>query len=233
LKEHPAGGARTPDARMPPTLPVGARPLTLVPMMVGSGSLLGRGVQLGVGAGRLALRPAVGAVALGQRVGTRVALDALDAVLASALAEAATDRVLTSPWTERTMTRALTGPLVDAAAREVAHGALIEPMLHEALAAEVLEQAVRNPELQELVASLFESRLLDEVVARLLQSEELWRVVDEIARSPAVTDAITQQSFGFADQVAGEVRDRSRSADALVERTTRRLLRRRPRPDAV
>ena len=44
-------------------------------------------------------------------------------------------------------------------------------------------------------------------------------------------DAIAHQGFGFADQVAGEVRDRSRSADAVVERTTRRLLRRRPRID--
>jgi len=201
-------------------------------MAIGSG-LLRSGVQLGVDVGRVALRPAAGAVDLGRRAGARVTLDALDAVLASALAEAAADRVLASPWTERTMTRALTGPLVDAAAREVARGAVIEPMLHEVLAAEVLEQVARNPEVERMVASLFESHLLDEVVARLLQSDELWRVVDEIARSPAVTDAITQQSFSFADQVAGEVRDRSRNADALVERTTRRLLRRRPPTGAV
>ena len=38
-------------------------------------------------------------------------------------------------------------------------------------------------------------------------------------------------TLGFADQVAEEVRDRSRTADAVVERTTRRLLRRRPRMD--
>jgi len=110
---------------------------------------------------------------------------------------------------------------------------VIEPMLHEALAAKVLDQAARNPEFQQMVASLFESHLLDEVVARLLQSDELWRVVDEVARSPAVTEAITQQSFSFADQVAGQVRDRSRSADALVEQTTRRLLRRRPRTEPL
>ena len=78
---------------------------------------------------------------------------------------------------------------------------------------------------------MFESPLLDQVVARLLASPELWNLVDEVARSPSVTEAITQQGFGFADQVAGEVRDRSRTADAVVERTTRRLLRRRPRMD--
>jgi len=173
--------------------------------MIGSG-LLGSGVRLGVGVGHLALRPAVGAVALAQRAATRMTLDALDAVLASALAEAAADRVLASPLTEHSIARAL----------------------NETLAGDVLEEAVQNPDVERVVASLFESHLLDEVVARLLQSDELWLVVDEIASSPAVTDAIAQQSFSFADQVAGEVRNRSRNADALVERTTRRLLRRRP-----
>ena len=51
-------------------------------------------------------------------------------------------------------------------------------------------------------------------------------MVDEIAHSPAVTDAIGQQSVGFADQVAGQVRVRSQRADARVERVARRLLRR-------
>ena len=78
---------------------------------------------------------------------------------------------------------------------------------------------------------MFESRLLDQVVARLLAGPELWRVVDEVARSPAVIEAMAAPGLGFADQVAGEVRDRSRTADAVVERTTRRLLRRRPRMD--
>ena len=54
-------------------------------------------------------------------------------------------------------------------------------------------------------------------------------MVDEIARSPAVTEAITQQSLGFADQVAGGVRDRSRNADEVLERVARRALRRRRR----
>ena len=56
-------------------------------------------------------------------------------------------------------------------------------------------------------------------------------MVDEVARSPAVLEAMAHQGYGFADQVTGEVRDRTRTADAVVERTTRRLLRRRPRMD--
>src|SRR4051794_41810979 len=54
-------------------------------------------------------------------------------------------------------------------------------------------------------------------------------LIDVTAQSPAVTDAITQQGAGFADQVAGEVRDRSRTLDARLERGAWRLLRRRAR----
>jgi hypothetical protein len=61
--------------------------------------------------------------------------------------------------------------------------------------------------------------------------EELWIVIDEVARSPAVTDAIAHQGVGFAGQVAGELGKRSRRADAHLERLARKLLRRRPTGD--
>jgi hypothetical protein len=67
---------------------------------------------------------------------------------------------------------------------------------------------------------------LERVVTAVLQTEELWVVVEEVAQSPAVTEAMTQQSIGFADQVAGRVRARSRNADAWLERKARRALRR-------
>ena len=237
-------------------------------------SLLSGGARMGKAVGREVTRPFAGVVAAGQRAGARLALDALDALLASTTAEVATDRVLASPWTERTVNKALTGSLVEVAARDIAEGAVLERVLDQVLATEVLdhivdraeeagvvhrlaervladgiveqaaERVLAGPELERLVlltvespaveraiASVFESPLLDQVVDRLLASPELWKVVDEVARSPAVAEAVTHQGFGFADQVAGEVRDRSRSADAVVERTTRRLLRRRPRMD--
>ena len=67
----------------------------------------------------------------------------------------------------------------------------------------------------------------------MLESEELWLLVEEIARSPAVTDAIARQSVGFADVVAGGVRARSRSADTWLEQRARRMLRRTDPTDPV
>ena len=92
----------------------------------------------------------------------------------------------------------------------------------------VLIAALESPAMERLVARTIDSRLVDEAVAQLLESEELWVVVEEIAQSPAVTDAITRQSMGFADQVADGVRSRSRNADARLERVARRALRRPP-----
>ena len=82
--------------------------------------------------------------------------------------------------------------------------------------------------MERVVAKALDSRLLDSSVARVLASEELWLVVEEIARSPAVTAAITQQGAGFADQLVGEVGDRSRRADAWLERVAHRMLHRHP-----
>lgn len=101
------------------------------------------------------------------------------------------------------------------------------------LASEALEHVLASAQAAAVPQRVIDSRLVDEFVDRLLQSEELWLLVDEIARSPAVTDAIGTQGIGFADQIAGVVRDRSRTADARMERVARRLLRRRPETPPV
>jgi len=86
---------------------------------------------------------------------------------------------------------------------------------------------VDSPATERLVARVIESRLIEQTFTRLLESQELWLLVEEVARSPAVTEAITQQSLGFADQLAGEVRRGSSGADAWLERAARRVRRRR------
>lgn len=126
--------------------------------------------------------------------------------------------------------RTLSGPLVEAIARDIARHAVIQRAAGELFADPDLERfavaTLDSAGTERLVAEVIESRLLDAAVQRLLESDELWLLVDEIAHSPSVTDAIGQQSLGFADQIAGTVRERSVTADARLERTARRLLRR-------
>jgi hypothetical protein len=92
-----------------------------------------------------------------------------------------------------------------------------------------LKQALESDGARQLIDSLFDSGLLDHFFERLLASESLWNLIDEIAGSPAVTAAISQQGLGFADQVGDQVRLRSRNADDWMERAARRLTGRQPR----
>jgi hypothetical protein len=178
------------------------------------------------------------------------ALAGLDALLASRLGAEAVDRVLASELATRAVSRALEGPLVEAVSRDLvryavlerlADGLLDDPQLEQLLGRtldseateRLLVRALDSEATERLLVRVLESRLVDEAVQRVLDGEELWLVVDEIAQSPAVTEAIGRQSLSFADQVAGQVRDRSRTADARLERAARRVLRRRDaaRPD--
>jgi hypothetical protein len=104
----------------------------------------------------------------------------------------------------------------------------VDRVLDSELAKRAIARAVERVADEMGEGPALDSPAMDRLVARLLETEELWKVVDEIAQSPAVTEAITRQSVSFADQVAGQVRDRSRSADARLERAARRALKRPP-----
>jgi hypothetical protein len=169
------------------------------------------------------------------------AVATLDAVLASRLAGDMVERLAGSPLAGRALSGALEGPLVEALARDLVRYRVADRLLSEGLVEEttarvlegpelerVVEAALESPAVDRAIGSAIESRLLDAAVVRLLESDDLWLLVEEIARSPAVTEAITKQSVGFADQVAGGVRARSRSADEWLERRARRMLRRSP-----
>jgi hypothetical protein len=213
-------------------------------------------MRLGGTIGAMALRPVSGAVALGlgaerearRAVAQRLsdtALTILDGAMRSRIAGEAVDRVVDSALTRRALSGLLEGSLVEAAGRDVVRYAVVERVADVILAGDALEQAVarflEGPEIarvaeaaleseamERLVGRVVDSRLLDEVVDRLLESEDLWHLVDEIAHSPEVTDAIASQSMGFADQVAGGVRVRTRRADAWLEQRVRRLRRKPP-----
>ncbi len=92
----------------------------------------------------------------------------------------------------------------------------------------IVAQVVSSEGATQLIDTFFESGLFERFADRLLASDGLWRLVDEIAASPKVRAAISQQGLGFADQVGDSVRARSRNADRLLERGAARLMRRHP-----
>jgi hypothetical protein len=138
------------------------------------------------------------------------ALSVLDGILASSVADEAVDRVFASHWAERTVVQAVDG--------EQAHRALAS--------------ALESPALERALVQLIESRLADDAIARIVdrtiarlpESPALWSLIDEIAQSPAVREAISRQSAGFAEELADDVRERSRRADDQLEGAAKRLL---------
>jgi hypothetical protein len=126
---------------------------------------------------------------------------------------------------ERALELLLRSPLVDAFARDVVRYRVIQRVADPVVEGEAIDDI--GPA---LVAHVIESGVVDEVVDRLLQNEQFWLLIDEIASSPAVADAISHQGAGFADQMAEVVRDRSRNADARLERVARRMFGRGARP---
>jgi hypothetical protein len=181
--------------------------------------MLGRLVSLGLGPATAGMVRARRAERAARAAAGRAALGAIDGLLESEFADEVVNRVLASPATKRALGTAFSGPLVEAVARDVVEYAVLDRVLDQVLADETLER---------VVARLIDSRVLDEAVTRLLESEDLWVLVDEVAQSPAVTDAIGRQGVSFAGRVAGDVRQRSQRADVRLEVAARRLLRRGP-----
>ena len=91
-----------------------------------------------------------------------------------------------------------------------------------------LEEVMSSQATQQMVDIVFDSAVFDHVVDRLLASDAMWRLIDDVATSPAVLAAVSQQGLGFADQIGEDVRRRSRRADDWLERAARGLVRRRP-----
>ncbi len=123
---------------------------------------------------------------------------------------------------------ALTSPLAAEVGERIRTSALAVDVLQP-----LLQRAIDSPEAERLMRNVVDSRLVSGLLAELPDNDGLWALIDEIAQSPAVTEAISRQSLSFADQMAGVVRSHSLSADDRVERLARRLARRRPRDSAA
>jgi hypothetical protein len=160
--------------------------------------------SLGVRTIRVAMLPPATVLSVSRGAAERAATSAVDGIA---------DRLLAQGLAERFIERLLAAP-------ELEH--LLAVMLD-------------SPGMERLVTRAIESRLTESVMSRLIddaarqlpQSRELWALIDQVAQSQAVTDAISQQGLGLADEVAADLRDRSRDADAWLERTARRIMGRR------
>jgi len=105
-------------------------------------------------------------------------------------------------------------------------------VVDEERAQRALTAALQSPAFERAVAQVLASRVVDEAIdqivqrtlSRLAASPELWALIDEIAQSPAVREAISSQGVTMAEELAGDVRTRSRHADDQVERVARRIL---------
>jgi hypothetical protein len=148
----------------------------------------------------------------------RAGLGAVDRIASSDWAGDAAAIVVRSPLVPRVADELLRSGVIDQIGRRLATGPELDRMLTGVLDSEALTR---------LIDRTLESSVVDASVARILASEELWIVVEEIAQSPAVTDAIAHQGVGFVDQVAGELGERSRSVDDRLERGARKFFRRR------
>ncbi|HEY7618535.1 MAG TPA: hypothetical protein VH834_02135 [Solirubrobacteraceae bacterium] len=142
----------------------------------------------------------------------------VEQLLADGVAEQIATRFLNGPELERVVALALESDALQDAITEAFDSPGAERLL---------DRALESPGVERMIGRIVESRVLDEVAERLPRTEALWILVDQIVASPAVTEAITQQGMGFADQMAGAVRGRARTADARLERIAGRLLRRR------
>ena len=181
---------------------------------------------------------------------------AIDRVLTRVIDGGAIERILERPeiggLSERIVDRLLAQGIAEQAARRVVNGPELERMVGLAVDSErvravlvaalerdgaerTVDVLLQSPGAERLVGQVLESRLVedavtrivDETTTRLPERPALWTLIDEVAQSPAVTDAISQQSRGMADQVAGEVRESARRADDKLEHAAWRLLRRR------
>lgn len=77
------------------------------------------------------------------------------------------------------------------------------------------------------------SRAIAEQAIAELFDEVMAEVITQLAQKPEVRELLQQQSVGLAGEVIGEVRQRSASADALLERVARTILRRSPHEAVV
>jgi hypothetical protein len=165
--------------------------------------------------GAALLRPAVGAVRLGQRAAAQavdgVALATADLVLNSRTAGEIVDRLADSPLFERAVGRALAGPLVETVSRDVVRYAVLDRVAETILQGNTLESVLERVDAADVPRRVVDRMLVDGIVeqttARILEAPELERAVETALESAA------------AERLVGQVIE-----SRLLDEAVRRLL---------
>jgi uncharacterized RDD family membrane protein YckC len=122
--------------------------------------------------------------------------------------EAAADEHLV-PELSRLIDRALAQSLPEELVHSVVEHRVLERMAREFAETGAFDRAVENA---------LASPRTNELVDRIVNSEEMRRAIREIVASREVREAVTQQTSGFIEEIAANIRQRARRLDDRIDR---------------
>lgn len=103
---------------------------------------------------------------------------------------------------------------------------LISAILSNPATETLLDEALADPAVERLATRVLDSALVDHLTKRLLDSDEMQLVLEHVTRSPELRAAVSRQTAGLAEDVAGGVRSRTAVADMASERMAQQFIRR-------
>lgn len=115
-------------------------------------------------------------------------------------------------------------PLVEQIAARIAEEHVAERAVAELIARGTLSRVAEQLVEAGVAGKVVDGELVDEVTSRVLASDEMRRVLAFVMGSPELRAALTQQSAGFAEDMAVGARTRTSAADAAAERIARALI---------
>ena len=121
--------------------------------------------------------------------------------------EAAVEDLLSAPEIGRILDRALSGPLPEELARSMARHQVLE---------RVVRKLAVDGELERLLDTALASPRTRALLDQALASDQMRDVVQRVAGGPEIRAALATQSAGFADEVAGGVRDTAAGLDGRL-----------------
>jgi hypothetical protein len=192
---------------------------------------------------------ALGAAAVGLRIGgaaglaavdagraaTRVwiALPGVNAVAALTAQQGARARVQAAETTDELVRRVAASGTIERLAGQILSSIDIERIVGDVLehpaTRRLVESILTSPAFERMLYEILDSELLMQATDRVLASPEMQSAIDRIASSPELRRAIAEQSSGMAKEMVGGVRRTSATLDNVAEQKVRGWLR-RPRP---